>query len=68
MIAAALLLTGCQAQTCADGRRREVEDDGEIWTYYPLCVKCGHKFAVPDSGLVCCVCLAGKKPSKIKDL
>ena len=51
-----------------DGRLHEVDADGETWIYFPKCVKCGKMFAEPASGLVCCVCLAGKKSSKIKDL
>lgn len=40
-----------------DGREYEIDDDGEVWMLFPKCVKCGHKFADPDVGLVCCVCL-----------
>ena len=54
----------------ADGFATEIKlgYDGHRFFTYPLCVKCGHSFAEPHLGRVCCACLAGKKPRKIKDL
>jgi hypothetical protein len=47
-----------------EGRGYEIEVstyNGHRWYMLPKCVKCGHRFAAPDIGLVCCICLAGKK-------
>jgi hypothetical protein len=66
MVSASLLLAICQAQTfVCNGRLHEIDADGEEWIYFLKCVKCGKLFAEPDSGLVCCVCLASKAAYKV---
>ena len=42
----------------SEGRASEVAYcDGHRWHTLPYCTTCGHRFAEPTKGRVCCVCL-----------